>query len=207
MNLNVKRSSNNVSCGSSYTRDMIARTAERIQRWFSRPAQEQDGKQFDRLLYKRLREEFNPCGIRMQFFVTGWPKALKPAVQEQVYLIVREAFANALRHSKATSIEAEVAYSPRRLCVFVRDNGCGIDPKAVWSRRDASCGLLEMRERAGTIGAQLQVWSRPGAGTEVEISVSPDSFADLQSDSQTTILRQGINNAGRSVTNKAMVNC
>jgi signal transduction histidine kinase len=28
-----------------------------------------------------------------------------------------------------------------------------------------------MRERAESIGAQFRIWSRPGAGTEVEISI------------------------------------
>ena len=34
----------------------------------------------------------------------------KPEVQHKIYLIGREALVNALRHSNATSIEAEVAY-------------------------------------------------------------------------------------------------
>jgi signal transduction histidine kinase len=111
-------------------------------------------------------------GARCRIFVKGEPKELKPAVQEQISLMGREALANALRHSKATSIEAEVEYSPRSLRVVVRDNGCGIDQKTLRAERNTHWGLVGMRERAGSIGAQLRIWSRPGAGTEVEISVS-----------------------------------
>jgi signal transduction histidine kinase len=111
-------------------------------------------------------------GGRCRIFVKGEPKELKPAVQEQISLMGREALANALRHSKATSIEAEVEYSARRLRVVVRDNGCGIDQKTLRAGRNTHWGLVGMRERAGSIGAQLRIWSRPGAGTEVEISVS-----------------------------------
>jgi signal transduction histidine kinase len=119
-----------------------------------------------------IRDEFTPeRGVRFRIFVKGQPKELKPVVQEQISLIGREALVNALRHSKATSIEAEVEYLPRRLRVVVRDNGCGIDPQVVRSGRDAHWGLLGMRERAGSIGARLRIWSRPGAGTEVEVSV------------------------------------
>jgi signal transduction histidine kinase len=119
-----------------------------------------------------LRDEFTPSGgIRFQIFVQGEPKKLSADIQEQIYLIGREAILNALRHAQATSIEAEVEYLPRGLRLVVRDNGCGIDPQIVGSGRDSHWGLLGMRERAGKIGAKLQIWSRPGAGTEVEISV------------------------------------
>jgi signal transduction histidine kinase len=117
-----------------------------------------------------LRDELTPgVGVRFRIFVQGRPKALTPAIQEQLYLIGREAMLNAMRHAQATSIEAEVEYLPRGLRLAVRDNGCGIDPQVV--RRVSHWGLLGMRERAGSIGAKLRIWSGPGAGTEVEISV------------------------------------
>jgi signal transduction histidine kinase len=118
-----------------------------------------------------VRDEFTPNGARFRILVMGRPKALKPAIQEQIYLIVREALLNALRHSEATSIEAEVEYQRRRLRAVVRDNGRGIDPQVLRSQQDSHWGLLGMRERAKCIGAQLRIWSRRGAGTEVEISV------------------------------------
>jgi len=124
-----------------------------------------------------LRDQLTPGDARFRIFIMGKPKALKPAIQEQIYLIGREAVHNALRHSGATSIEVEVEYSPRRLRVVVRDNGCGIDPQVLRSGRDLHWGLLGMRERAASVGAQLRIWSRPGAGTEVEISVPADTAA------------------------------
>ena len=118
-----------------------------------------------------FRDELPP-GVAFQIIVTGKSKALKPAIQEQLYLLGREALVNALRHSKATSIEAEIGYLPHRLRIFVRDNGCGMDPQVVRAGQDGHCGLRGMRERADSIGAQLRIWSRPGAGTEVEISIA-----------------------------------
>jgi signal transduction histidine kinase len=124
-----------------------------------------------------LRDEFAPGGgIRFQVFVQGQPKKLSADIQEQIYRIGREAILNALRHARATTIEAEVKYLPRGLRLAVRDNGCGIDPQIVRSGSDSHWGLLGMRERAGSIGAKLQIWSRPGAGTEVEISL-PDKIS------------------------------
>jgi len=126
-----------------------------------------------------IREELTPGhGARFRIFVTGQPKTLQPEVQEQIYQIGREALVNALRHADASDIEAEVEYLPRRLRVVVRDNGRGMDPKSVESGRVAHWGLQGMRERAESIGAQLRIWSRPKAGTEVEISVPWDFTAE-----------------------------
>jgi signal transduction histidine kinase len=121
-----------------------------------------------------LRDELTPGGSLLRIFVTGKSRALDPAIQEQIYLIAREALVNALRHSKATRIETEIGYLPRQLRIVVRDNGCGIDPQVVRSGRDGHWGLQGMRERAGSIGARLRLWSKPGCGTEIEICVPGD---------------------------------
>ena len=119
-----------------------------------------------------LNEELAACRrAQYRVFVTGNPASLSPELQQQIYFIAREAVTNALRHSKATAIEAELQYSARRLCVIVRDNGCGIDPQVLHRVRNSGCGLVGMRERAESIDAQLKIWSKPGAGTEVEISI------------------------------------
>jgi signal transduction histidine kinase len=106
---------------------------------------------------------------RLRVFVAGRSEFLEPFIQEQVYLIMREALCNALRHSNATSVETDIEYFPAKFRVAVRDNGCGIKPQALL--QNTHLGLLEMHERARQIGAELRVWSREGAGTEVEICV------------------------------------
>ena len=113
---------------------------------------------------------------RFRMFVKGQPTPLKPATQEQICLISRKAVINAVRHSEATHVETEIEYLPRVVRVVIRDNGRGIDPEVVQSGKAHHWGLAAMRERAEEIGAQLRVWSRSGAGTEVEISV-PKDFA------------------------------
>ena len=122
--------------------------------------------------------EFAPGGVRFQILVVGRVVTLRPAIQEHIYLIAREALANAFRHSKASSTEAEVQYLPSKLRVIIRDNGCGVDPKAVRLQRNLHCGLLGMSERARNIGAHFEISSRRGAGTEVEISIPSDLIAE-----------------------------
>ncbi len=113
-------------------------------------------------------------GLRLRIFVQGTSRALNPAIQEQLFLIGREAVMNALRHSEATKIEVEVQYLRDLLRVFVRDNGCGINPEAVQKESDSHWGLLGMRKRAENIGARFDIWSRTSAGTEVRVAVPVD---------------------------------
>jgi signal transduction histidine kinase/ligand-binding sensor domain-containing protein len=103
--------------------------------------------------------------------VEGTPRALRPAVRDEVYRIGREALANAFRHAQASSVETVLEYGPDRFRMVVRDNGRGMDPDVLQSGRPGHWGLSGMRERAGKIGARLKVLSAPGAGTEIDLVV------------------------------------
>ncbi len=118
-------------------------------------------------------------GAQLRIFIQGKPWTLNPAIQEQLFLIGREAAMNALRHSQATKIEIEIQYLRDLLRVFVRDNGCGIKPEAVPRECDSHWGLRGMRERAENIGARFGIWSRTGAGTEMCVAI-PIDFAKRQ---------------------------
>jgi len=109
--------------------------------------------------------------IAFRVVAEGSSRSLHPLVRDDVYRIGREAILNAFRHSRASSVEVEVEYASHRLRILVRDNGCGIDPQVLQSGRDGHWGLQGMRERAGRIGAQLNVWSSSTSGTEVQLSV------------------------------------
>jgi signal transduction histidine kinase len=119
-----------------------------------------------------FRDDFAPRDrTSIRIVITGETTSLDPTLLEQIFLIAREALLNALRHSRATEVEAEVEYLRRKLRVVVRDNGIGIDPQLLRARQDSHWGLRGMRERAASIGAKFQLWTKPGAGTEVAISV------------------------------------
>src|SRR5262249_4897339 len=128
----------------------------------------------DGSLEKALYDVQNDLGpserARLRIALLGKAKPLDPAVQEQIFFIAREAILNALRHSRASRVEAEIEYLKRKLRVVVRDNGTGIDPQVLRSRLDSHWGLVGMQERAMKIGAKLRIWSKREAGTEVEIS-------------------------------------
>lgn len=110
-----------------------------------------------------------PVGFRV--LVEGRSRPLHPLIRDEVYRIGREALLNAYRHAGAQSIEVALEYAPHHLRVRVRDDGRGIDDEVLRAGRDGHWGLSGMRERAERIGARLTVWSRPGAGTEIDLTI------------------------------------
>ncbi len=79
---------------------------------------------------------------------------------------------NAFRHGQAKSVEVEVHYEPREMRIYVRDNGRGVPAEVLKAGgRQGRWGFTGMRERAGKIRGQLEIWSGCSAGTEVELRV------------------------------------
>jgi signal transduction histidine kinase len=109
---------------------------------------------------------------KYQVLIEGKPTLLEPWIHEEVYRVAREATRNAFRHARATRIETEVAFGGSQLSIHIRDDGVGIDAQilALGGRED-HWGLLGMRERAVSFGGALDVRSKLGAGTEVELRV------------------------------------
>lgn len=115
--------------------------------------------------------------IPFQIILQGTPRALNPIVCDDAYQIGREALVNAFRHSLAQKIETEITFARTELRLRVRDYGCGIDSKILEDGgRPGHWGMRGMRERALKIGARLDIWSRQGNGTEVDLRI-PASIA------------------------------
>jgi signal transduction histidine kinase len=104
----------------------------------------------------------------LRLTVEGTPPVLQPDAVEEVFLIGREAIRNALRHAQASAIEVELSFGSRCFLLHVRDDGVGI---ADDDADHGHWGLQGMRERAQRLGAELQLWTRPGLGTEVALAV------------------------------------
>jgi signal transduction histidine kinase len=109
--------------------------------------------------------------VDYQVTVEGSERQLRPIIRDEVYRVGHEALVNAFRHSEADRVELEMQYTAKQLTLLVRDNGKGIDSSVIREGREGHWGLSGMRERAQEIGGKLRVWSRIGAGTEVELTI------------------------------------
>ncbi len=83
---------------------------------------------------------------------------------QQLYLIAHEAVVNAIKHGKADVIELMIHHNNHDIIMRIRDNGIGLQHTG---NNSSGMGLNVIRHRAGSIGANLQINSRPGEGTEI----------------------------------------
>jgi signal transduction histidine kinase/ligand-binding sensor domain-containing protein len=126
--------------------------------------------------FARIQQELEPdnakgAEVKFRVVTEGQQRPLHPLLRDEVYRIGREAVINAFRHARAKQIEVTLRYNSNQLCLMVRDDGCGIDPKFLQTGREGHWGLSGMRERADRIGARLQLFSSVAAGTEIDLSV------------------------------------
>ena len=104
--------------------------------------------------------------------VEGATKELHPIIRDEVYRIAREGLSNAFNHARARHIEVEISYGAQLFRLRIRDDGEGIPAEILDQGRTGHYGLPGMRERAKQIGAELTMRSRPGTGTEIDLSVA-----------------------------------
>lgn len=125
-----------------------------------------EGKDLQSTLDK-VYEEFTEIS-RVELVSSQAPDlVLPPEVRAQLLRIIQEALGNIRKHASAESAWVSWELGEHWLTLRVRDNGCGFDPGDVplISRH----GLRIMKERAELLGADFQIASRIGEGTEVEV--------------------------------------
>lgn len=94
---------------------------------------------------------------------------ISAAVRRNVFLVVKEALNNAVRHSGATNIILEVQLNLRDLKIIIRDNGHGFDVNADELKGN---GLFNMKKRIQELNGQFQVESKSGEGCTVYFSLT-----------------------------------
>jgi signal transduction histidine kinase len=88
--------------------------------------------------------------------------------KEAFYRIAQEALHNVVKHARATAVRVTLESAPGRTLLTVSDDGVGFDPEGEFP---GHLGLQSMRERAGTVGAVIDVSSSTGKGTTVRLSL------------------------------------
>ncbi len=86
-----------------------------------------------------------------------------------IYRILQEILTNVARHSKAENLRISLLKRENLFCMKVMDDGIGFDWNSDLYRN--SFGLMGMRERAISIGGELEIESVIGEGTTVTFSL------------------------------------
>jgi len=106
---------------------------------------------------------------KVEVKIEGSPVRLPGPVEMNLLRIAQEAVANAVKHGRAQQVCIELHYAPSSVCLTVTDDGQGF--MANQASPTGHFGLLDMRERALSMGSQLKVESEPGRGTRLAVEV------------------------------------
>jgi nitrate/nitrite-specific signal transduction histidine kinase len=117
-------------------------------------------------LQKRLDTVENRAGLQARLLAEDLT-SLPPSIEEAFYRIALEALNNTLKHSAAARVLVRFYQQQGSIWLEVSDDGCGFDPHA----RTGGLGLVGMRERAGRIGAAIEILSSSGSGTLVRLGL------------------------------------
>ncbi|HYO84617.1 MAG TPA: two-component regulator propeller domain-containing protein [Bryobacteraceae bacterium] len=154
--------------------EAIADSREAIQQLRSGPTADCDLARLLTALGEDLADFISETENRPAFrvMVEGPPRRLHPTVQDEIYGIASEVLRNAFQHAQARAIECEIRYSDRALQIRFRDDGRGIDREVLDAGgRARHWGLTGIQERATRISGRLDIWTKQGAGTEIELII------------------------------------
>ena len=123
-----------------------------------------------------LEQFLDAAGVRVRLDVPdAVPRmAIEGAVRHSLFLVVREAVNNAVKHARPSFVALAIRIDQVRLWIDVEDDGCGIDPQKV-SRamhdQSSRSGLGNMRRRIEELDGHFEIGDRPAGGTRVAIDI------------------------------------
>jgi ligand-binding sensor domain-containing protein/signal transduction histidine kinase len=117
-------------------------------------------------------EFFENTNIRWRLEVPPkMPDITLPAeVRHDLFLVVKEAFHNTLKHSGASVLRVCVSGEADSITIMIDDNGRGFEGNGAGSARKGN-GLQNMRKRIEGLGGRFSVTSTMGQGTQVALTV------------------------------------
>lgn len=107
--------------------------------------------------------EGQPFTINSEFY--GLENRMDPSTEVVIYRIVQELVNNAVKHSGASSILAQVMRHNNNLTITVEDNGKGFDKEEMTH----GSGLKNVRSRVDYLKGNLDIKTMPGQGASIHI--------------------------------------
>jgi signal transduction histidine kinase len=111
-----------------------------------------------------LLQTARATGLEVSVTTTDGATPLPPAADLAAYRIVQESLTNVTRHAHASRVEIAIRREAGAVEVTVDDDGRGIP---AGSAALAGNGLTGMRERAASVGGELEAAPRPEGGFRV----------------------------------------
>ncbi len=95
--------------------------------------------------------------------------ALKPGISVQLIRVIQEALTNARKHGAAHFIRITFEHIDSRIRIVIADDGVGFDPRQIKIDTGRQYGMEFMAARMQQIGGSMEITSKPGSGTHVQL--------------------------------------
>ena len=107
----------------------------------------------------------------VSFAYYGDESRLDPKLEVMIYRSIHELVNNALKYAGAGEIMVQIMQEPSRVAFTVQDDGCGFDP----SSETGGMGLQNIRNRVASYNGIIDIHSKTGEGTEVNVELRVES--------------------------------
>ena len=92
---------------------------------------------------------------------------LSPEIRRDLWMLLKEALANSIKHSCCTELKFIVLYDGHLLRVVIKDNGKGFNT----DDNNSGHGLVNMKKRAASLNADFEINSEKNIGTTIILSL------------------------------------
>jgi two-component system sensor histidine kinase UhpB len=120
-----------------------------------------------------IKEYQQKCGIEVEFTATGFRERLPAEMETAIYRVIQESLTNTAKHAHARRVRITLDEDGSRVHAHTHDDGHGFDAQAVlrtpW--QDRGLGLSGMMERATLLDGTVEILSRPGTGTTIDMTI------------------------------------
>ena len=113
-------------------------------------------------------------GLEINFQAVGFRSRPNPEVELAAYRIIQESLTNIVKHARARRAEVLLTISHPKLIIVIRDDGLGIEwplASAANTWGSGGLGLLGMKERASSVGGDLEIRSDKGRGSLIRVEL------------------------------------
>ena len=114
-------------------------------------------------------------GIWLTLHADHWPAKLPSGWTTQLFLAIREALTNTVKHASASTISVQLKGDAGGLTITITDDGTGCSPDELYSRRFSmsghGLGIGSIQDRIRSLGGWIHIRTAPGCGMRIVMHV------------------------------------
>jgi signal transduction histidine kinase len=122
-------------------------------------------------IFRYAQEYFQDTGVSCRLDVPAQlpDQAISTETRHNLFMAVKEALNNALKHAEATEVRIGLAVTDGHMTITITDNGHGFSVSQASAKGN---GLENMNRRLAQIGGRFVLESEPGSGTRIRMEAA-----------------------------------